>query len=363
MTVIKIDNTLQAFYNEITCLKSKHPNLSFISYIDGEYGFRAVLYNCLAYDFATKQRELKNPIVGLCFIGNTFYLKHYCDVILEVQDIAFQWESFDTSSPEQLSQRNHFPTALPYAGNNGSHPFYHTGYYNHQYEQILLEMNLSNIFFTYHCAGSWHTSGELNRYQTSTDIVDLDIGKINNNYYKIFDKDLLEQIKILHNETHINYSMYRIMSFNKFKKQLVKNDNIVVWIRKTNKHPERNMPEEIYLTLFNYCISNKKHLHIFLDLEKVNIPINEYLHVYDFRKNNQPLFDEFVKICNKSYLYIGCDAGSSYIASCYTKANCLFYNGQWEYSLRTNPQPIFNTKEELIAMLDLKYVASNKLLE
>lgn len=363
MIVIKIDNTLQSFYNEMTRLKSEHPNLSFISYIDGEIGFRVILYNSLVYQFATKQRELNNFIVGLCFIGNTFYLKHYCDVVLEVQDIAFQWESFDTSSPEQLSQRNHFPTVDPYAGNNGSHPFYNTGYYNHQYEQILLDMNLSNIFFTYHCASAWHTSGELNRYQTSMDIVDLDIGKINNNYYKIFDKDLLEQIKILHNDKHINGAMYRIMSFNKFKKQLVKNDNIVVWIRKTNKYPERNMPEEIYLTLFNYCISNKKHLHIFLDLEKVTVPINEYLHVYDFRKNNQPLFDEFVKICNKSYIFIGCDSGSSWIAAHYTKVNCLIYNDQWWYADIIYPQPIFKSKEELINTLNSKYISSNKLLE
>ena len=97
MIVIKIDNTLQSFYNEMTRLKSEHPNLSFISYIDGEIGFRVILYNSLVYQFATKQRELNNFIVGLCFIGNTFYLKHYCDVVLEVQDIAFQWESFDNN--------------------------------------------------------------------------------------------------------------------------------------------------------------------------------------------------------------------------------------------------------------------------
>ena len=363
MTIIKIDNNIQSFYNVITVLKNEHPNLAFISYIDGEIGFRVILYNSLVYQFATKQRELKNPIVGLCFIGNTFYLKQYCDIIIEVQDIAFQWESFDTSSPEQLSHANHFPIMTPYAGNNGDHPFYNKGYFNHQYEQILYNMQLSNIFFTYHCASSWHTSGELNRIQTSMDIVDLDIGKIDNKYYKIFDKALLEHIKILNNDTHINGSMYRTMSFTKFTKNIVANDNIVVWIRKTNKYPERNMPEEIYLTLFNYCIINKKHLHIFLDLEKVDVPKNEYLHIYDFRKNNQPLLDEFVKICNKSYLFIGCDSGTSWVAAYYSKVNCLIYNDQWWQGLIIFPQPIFKSNDELIAILDSKYIARNKLLE
>ena len=363
MTVIKIDNKLVSFYNEITRLKREHPNLAFISYIDGEIGFRVILYNSLVYQFAKKQRELKNFIVGLCFVGNTFYLKHYCDIIIEVDDIAFEWDSFDTSSTEQYTQRNHFPGMAPYAGNDGSHPFYNTGYYNHIYEEILCDMKFSNIFFTYHCASSWHSSGEINHMHTSPDIAGLDIGKIENQYYKIFDKDLLEKIKLLHNDKHANGSMYRIMSFNKFTKQTVPNDNIVVWIRKTNKCPERNLPEEIYLTLFNYCIANKKHLHIFLDLEKVDVPVNEFLHVHDYRKNNQPLFDEFVKICNKSYLYIGCDSGSSWIAAHYSKVNCLIYNDQWWYADIIYPQPLFKTKEDLISMLNSKYITSDKLLE
>ena len=43
MTVIKIDNKLVSFYNEITRLKRENPNLAFISYIDGEIGFRVIL--------------------------------------------------------------------------------------------------------------------------------------------------------------------------------------------------------------------------------------------------------------------------------------------------------------------------------
>ena len=33
MQIIKIDNNLQSFNNEITRLKSEHPNLAFISFI------------------------------------------------------------------------------------------------------------------------------------------------------------------------------------------------------------------------------------------------------------------------------------------------------------------------------------------
>jgi hypothetical protein len=136
-----------------------------------------------------------------------------------------------------------------------------------------------------------------------------------------------------------------------------------VWIRNSKNDTSRNLPESCYTALFDYCIQNKKHLNIFLDLNKVPVPKNEYLHICDFRKHNSPLLDEFVKICNKSYIYIGCNSGTTYIASYYTKANCLIFKNQWDHSTLVNPQPIFNTKEELIRMLDSKYIATDKLLE
>ena len=146
MTIIKIDNNLQSFYNIITELKNQHPNLAFISYMGGEIGFKVVLYNSLVHHFSMFQREQQNLIVGLCFIGNTFYLKHYCDIIIEVQDIAFTFqkeelydETIDSSyfpikRPEQPLDSIWFPANKPYAGTNPLHPFYKVGYYNEEYE-------------------------------------------------------------------------------------------------------------------------------------------------------------------------------------------------------------------------------------
>ena len=205
-------------------------------------------------------------------------------------------------------------------------------------------------------------TGSINQLQSGWYLVDLYIGKINNNLFQIITR---QDFYNNHNniKIHENLLYLTITSFTNFKKNTDKNDNIVVWVRNTKFAPIRNLPESCFTALCDYCIKHKKHLYIFLDLFKVPVPENEYLHVCDFRLHNQPLFDEFVKICNKSYLYVGCDSGPSYIASFYTKANCLLYNGQWDYSYHINPQPIFKTKEELIAMLDSKYVSSDKLLE
>jgi len=358
MTVIKIDNNPETFLQTMTFLKKEHPDLAFISYLDGEYGYRVILYNSIVYQFALKQKEQKKFIVGLCFIGNTFFLKHYCDLIIEVQDIAFQWESLQTGGAEtDYSNTNHFPVSIPYIGNYSSHSFYKKGYYNIVYEQILINLKLSNIFFTYHCAASIQTSGEYGNFNFCPNMFELKTGKINNNLYST-KNDFFKEI-----ECNTDYNFIKLTSYTNFIKNTEKNDNIVVWIRNTGLESTANMPKEIYTALFSYCIANKKHLYIFLDLFKVPVPENEYLHVCDFRLHNQPLFDEFVKICNKSYLYVGSDSGSSWIASYYTKANCLIYNTQWNFSLITNPQPTFKTKEDLITMLDSKYISSDKLLE
>ena len=351
MTVIKIDNNLETFLHVMTFLKKEHPDLAFISYLDGEYGYRVILYNSIVYQFSLKQKEQKNFIVGLCFIGNTFFLKHYCDLIIEVQDIAFQWESLETGDSNGV---NHLPVCIPYIGNNSMHSYYKKGYFNIDYEQILMNLKLSNIFFTYHCASTWQTSGEYGNFQTCPNMFELKTGKINNTLYSTTN-EFFKEI-----ECNTDYNFIKLTSYTNFIKNTEKNDNIVVWIRKTGLESTANMPEEIYTALFSYCIANKKHLYIFLDLNKITVPENEYLHVCDFRKNNQPLFDEFVKICNKSYLYVGSDSGSSYIASYYTKANCLIYNQQWNFSLITNPQPIFKTKEDLITMLDSTFLESSK---
>jgi len=365
MQIIKIDNNLESLLELMKTLKNEHPNLAFISHIGGEIGFRVILYNSLVYQFSMAQRQINNFIVGFCFIGNTFFLKHYCDVVIEVQDIAFTYKQEELL--DEIKESEYFtlriPSNKPYIGSNANHPFYKVGYMNLQYEVILLELRLANIFFTYYHTSSSSITGNPFRLQVSYYLVDLYIGKINNLLFQIMTRNDLFNKYHTNKNIEENVIFIHEASFKNFIKNTDINNNIVVWVRNTLAAPQRNLPESCYTALFEYCIQHKKHLYVFLDLLKVPVPENEYLHVCDFRINNQPLFDEFVKICNKAYLYIGCDSGSSYIASYYTKANCLLYNGQWEYSLITNPQPIFNTKEELIAMLDSKYITSNKLLE
>jgi ADP-heptose:LPS heptosyltransferase len=170
-------------------------------------------------------------------------------------------------------------------------------------------------------------------------------------------KEKLMEIKEICKDNNLNHSLIRVASFIQFNKNNDKaNTNIAVWIRNTTNDTSRNLPESIYSTLFDFCIQTKRHLHIFLDWQKVPVPESEYLHVYDnLRVNNSFLFDEFVKICNKSYLFIGCDSGTSWIAANYTKANCLIFSSQWGYGQITNPQPIFHNKEQFLDLINKIY--------
>jgi hypothetical protein len=365
MTIIKIDNNPETFLELMLNLKNEHPNLAFISHIGGEIGYKVILYNSLVYQFSNAQRQLNNFIVGFCFIGNTFFLKHYCDIVIEVQDIAFTYkeEELLDESPQVSNFPLCLPSSKPYAGLNPVNHFYIIGYYNHRYEQILVELKLSNIFYTYYCGSHYNITGDLSSIQSSHNIVDLFVARVNDVPFQIMPRQEFNKYQAINNFKNENLLLCTLISFKQFVKTTDTKNNIVVWIRNSKNDTSRNLPESCYTALFDYCIQNKKHLNIFLDLNKVPVPKNEYLHICDFRKHNSPLLDEFVKICNKSYIYIGCNSGTTYIASYYTKANCLIFKNQWDHSTLVNPQPIFNTKEELIRMLDSKYIATDKLLE
>ena len=102
-----------------------------------------------------------------------------------------------------------------------------------------------------------------------------------------------------------------------------------MWIRNTNKWPQRNMPAETYSSVFNYCITNQKTVHVFQDLDKISIPDSEYIIECDYRINNIPVFDKFKEICDKSSLFIGVDSGAIYVAqtSCNIVTVCIGSDG------------------------------------
>jgi hypothetical protein len=71
--ILSIEASIPEIYETLKSLKTQYINIAYISYIEGEYGLRMVIYNSIVREFVNKQKELKNSIVGLCFKSNTYF--------------------------------------------------------------------------------------------------------------------------------------------------------------------------------------------------------------------------------------------------------------------------------------------------
>lgn len=287
-------------------LKTTYPDYAFVSYIDGEFGIRAWLYNSYVKMFVDEIKDQNIQIVGLCFIGHKCFLGHLCDHVIEVQSTCFNnitnAESIDNSHTSLNHAKLDFVPSNKYAGTDGWDLTYIRGIHNDEYENMLKEIDFANIFYTTHCDGA----RLINVYNQIY---------VGNNMRVILYKCNNNQIK---EQVHLDYicSRYRehisnIISSN----EVIINNNIAIWIRNTNKWPERNISPSVYLKLFDYCITNNKTLHVFQDLIPIKLPTSEYIIECNYRLNNIPDFDKFKEICDMCCMYIGVASGPLYIAN------------------------------------------------
>ena len=152
-------------------------------------------------------------------------------------------------------------------------------------------MNFLNIFYTLHVDGS--------RY--------INLHGCNNGYiYKINNENII--FNNINNHTCINNIH---ICEKEIKRQ--NTNNIVIWIRSSNKWSTKNIHEDIYNTLFDYCISNNKKCFVFQDLMPINLPNHYNIIDSTTRYKNRPDFDYFIKICSESDIFIGADSGPLYL--------------------------------------------------
>jgi hypothetical protein len=304
MKIYKCSSKVDDIKNTISKIINDYNNIAFISYIDGEYGMRTYLYTTIVKNFIEIQKELNNIIVGICFKGLTFLLES-CDIIIEIQDSTFE----DLQENEIIHSQSDsiiFVPSFKYNGTNGWCLSLIRGVHFSEYEDMLEKFNFSNIFYTTHLDGSYYIN-KINSVYTGNNLI---FGKIKNENY-IYNTDINKYLQLVIPKNII--------------KNKEKNNNIAIWIRNTNKHPGRNVPKNIYTTLFEYCIKNKKHLYIFMDLNPVNVEDNEYLHICNINMNGnlKPNFDDFLEICKKCYIYVGADSGIADYLSYYTNINII----------------------------------------
>jgi len=271
-------------------LRHEYGDYAFISYIDGEYGIRIWVYNSLVYKFYNIMKSQNKICIGIVFRNTKSFLNNLCDHIIEIDDIEFlstNLEEYQDGSPSSLNHINNIVTTNSYYGNDGWDLAYIRGLHSNLYESILLEMNFLNIFYTLHVDGS--------RY--------INLHGCNNGYiYKINNED------IIFNNINNNTCIDNIHICEKENKRQISN-KIVIWIRNTNKWPQKNTNIEFYNKLFDYCILNNKICYVFQDLIPIIIP--NHCNIIDStrRYKNRPDFDYFINICSESDIFIGADSG------------------------------------------------------
>jgi len=291
--IYKIGNKIEDIKNLLISLKNKYDDYAFMSYIDGEYGIRVWVYNSLCYDFYKNCKKNNTTVIGICFKGTKSFLTPACDHIIEIQDIAFDVTKEEILDNSQYSSNHSKDAFVPnnlYQGSDGRSLEYIRGLHCDEYEKMLEEINFQTIFYTLHCDGSRYINKKGWGYTNNC----IKPYKINNIDFSI--------------SSIQNWMDNNLFIENKESPSLT-NNAIAIWIRNTNKWPERNIGATIYDPVFEYCILNKKKCYVFQDLIPIDLPNSEYIIDSTIRFKQRPDFDNFVDICNKCDYFIGADSG------------------------------------------------------
>lgn len=351
-SVLKISNNIADIRAVLLGLKIQYgERMAFVSYIDGEYGCRVMLYNSVVRDFATQQHDQNRVVVSLVFKGLTFYVQEYSDIVVEIQSHFFEGlsDSDEAGIDNTQFSWNHINHIVPntkYSGTDGWNLNYIRGVHDDRYEDILRELALENVIYTTHYDGARRINVHNKAFDQDTFVY----GKINGVNISGIGADIMPKFRVNTERT------------------TAKNNNICLWIRNTNKWPQRNIPPEIYTRLFEYCVQKQKHLYVFQDLTAVPIPdhvtdadgnvcdTNIYIHEWQhIKEDNIPLMDKFMDICRTCYIFVGATSGIADMVSTYTNVNIILTSEPAPYMAANGIRAVAHTSDELVQHLEQLY--------
>ena len=300
--VIPCSNNLQEIKTLILSLLTENKKSAFFSYIDGEYGIRLHVYYSLGKMFYNEMKKMDIPVIALIFKGQTWSVSECSDIVIEVQSSYGFSHNTDLTEQEYNDNKNNHswvPTGV-YTGSDGWKPQYFKGFRDNEYENMIDSFKFSNIFYTTHCDGSKYT----NPY-TET-IVDGEEGFL----YKVNDQN------IILNNIRPDY-VERYFTTNTLK-QTNKSRDYLLWIRNTNKWPQRNTPQSLIDNICKFCIATKRKCYVIQDLQETPVPDNEYIINYLRSDDSNGLYmkgsihiDNIIELSKKCGVYIGADSGAS----------------------------------------------------
>jgi hypothetical protein len=188
----------------------------------------------------------------------------------------------------------------------------------------LNDIDFDNIFYTLHVDGSYY----INKLNSKTSAESLCLYKCN------------KQDATL---PSIEYCLESASIPNTIQKPQQQTRNIAIWIRNTNKWPERNMHHTTYNIVFRYCIEKQITCKVFLDLIPVQLPDSQYIINATTRFKNRPDWDNITYILQECDFFIGTDSGSSEFVLLSIDINCLF---EKQLRQKKNIQNMINMKKQ-----------------
>jgi hypothetical protein len=303
MKIIQCSNNLQEIKTLISSLLTENEKSAFFSYIDGEYGIRLHVYYSLGKMFYNEMKKIGIPVVALVFKGQTWSVSECSDIVIEVQ--SSYGFSHNTELTEQEYNDNKInPSWVPtgvYTGSDGWRQEYFKGFHDNEYENMIGGFNFSNIFYTTHCDGSKYTNPHTETLVDGEGFL-----------YKVNDQNI-----ILNNIR--NDYLGRYFTTNTLK-QTNKSRDYLLWIRNTNKWPQRNTPQTLIDNICKFCIATKRKCYVIQDLQETPVPDNEYIINYLRSDDSNGLYmkgsihiDNIIELSKKCGVYIGADSGASEI--------------------------------------------------
>lgn len=273
-------------------LKSRYQNVCLISFIDGEYGMMEIFYETAIKEYLNVCKDKYK--IGLCKKGHTTFLRNKVDIILELEELS---------------------SILDYSGKDGWKLPFSCNY--DKINSVLENLKLKSYIYSTIINGTWifnkryayEHKQKNNNYLKGKSI---EIGLLNGNPYTITNKNIDNEYMKLKIDKYFDRS---------------KLNRYAIWIRNSNKWIERNFKKEIYLKIFEHCISNNIYLYVFQDIIKIDLPNNEYIIDCAIRYDNCINVDKFVDICNNCSIFFGCVSGTTHIAHRYT--SCVLYTQAW----------------------------------
>lgn len=306
MTIIHRISSLKDLEDGLSNINEIHKdNWCFLSWTHSEIGFENFIYNSIYKDYCIYTKKYK---VAFVFAGLSFFVRDFVDYIFEYNDYYFDKSIKVIFGTPTLKSMVNLYDECNYEYNNIINKYIKT--IDHIKTSVCDYINI----YIDNIKQSLHTPAQIK------------VGILNGEPY------------ILDTRYHIRNNLSTPFAVKYIQYEPIKSPinlqitEFILIIRKSYKHPSRDTPEWFINVLISYCIKNNIILHIFQDINIINI--NTYgannIKISTIANENSIVkYDELIETANRCKAMFGSVSGLVETIHYYVKHwiyNCIVIN-------------------------------------